>query len=101
TRFEERPSWYHSMESVIQAGPVARTNQIDFDEEVVFQARRKLFDIARGNDKRPFCMVMSLTHPHDPFNIQHAYWNRYRAEEIDAPRNAAPSMDPHSRRLRH
>ncbi len=101
TRFEHRPSWYHSMESVIQAGPVARTNQIDFDEEVVFQARRKLFDIARGNDKRPFCMVVSMTHPHDPFNIQHAYWDRYRDDEIDMPRNAAPAMDPHSQRLRH
>ena len=36
TRFEERPSWYHTMDSVTQAGPCARTNQIDFDDEVVF-----------------------------------------------------------------
>ncbi len=103
TRPDHRPSWYHSMESVIQAGPSARTNQIDFDEEVVFTANRKLFDIARGNDRRPFCMVVSLTHPHDPFTIQERYWNLYPDEEVDLPRvseNEAPS-DPHTRRLRH
>jgi len=101
TRFEERPSWYHTMDSVIQAGTCTRTNQIDFDEEVVFTARRKLFEIARGNDRRPFCMVVSLTHPHDPFNIQQTYWDRYRDDEIDLPRVPAEALDPHSRRLRH
>ncbi|MBV9521567.1 MAG: sulfatase-like hydrolase/transferase, partial [Alphaproteobacteria bacterium] len=47
-RFAERPSWYHNMSSVIEAGPCVRTNQLDFDDEVVFAARRKLFEIARG-----------------------------------------------------
>ncbi len=101
-RPNERPDWYHSMDSVAQAGPCARTNQIDFDEEVVFAARRRLFDIARGNDARPFCMVVSLTHPHDPFTITEPYWNRYRDAEIDPPRIEVPldRMDPHSLRLR-
>src|SRR5476651_1423394 len=53
TRFDERPGWYHSMDSVTQAGSCTRTNQIDFDDEVVYAARQKLFDIARGNDRRP------------------------------------------------
>ncbi len=66
---EARPDWYHTMDSVTQAGPCVRTNQTDFDEEVVFNARRKLFDIARGADRRPFCLTVSLTHPHDPFVI--------------------------------
>ena len=103
TRFEERPSWYHSMESVIQAGPCVRTNQIDFDEEVIYRARRELYDMARGSDRRPFCLVVSLTHPHDPFAIPHEYWNRYRAQDIDMPRvrMAVQDLDPHSRRLRH
>ncbi len=34
---EVRPSWYHNMSSVLQAGPCVRTNQLDFDEEVVFK----------------------------------------------------------------
>lgn len=101
-RPDERPDWYHSMDSVVQAGPCARTNQIDFDEEVVFAARRRLFDIARGADRRPFCMVVSLTHPHDPFAIIEPYWSLYRDDEIEPPRVTVPveHMDPHSLRLR-
>ncbi len=38
-----------------------RTNQLDFDDEVTFTTRQKLFDIARerhaGKDARPFMMV--------------------------------------------
>ncbi len=102
-RPEERPGWYHTMDSVIQAGPCARTNQIDFDDEVVYAARQKLFDIARGQDRRPFCMVVSMTHPHDPYVVPEEYWNRYRHEEIELPRvpDLAGSEDPHSRRVRH
>jgi choline-sulfatase len=103
SRFEHRPSWYHSMDSVTQAGPCTRTNQIDFDDDVVFQARQKLFDMARGRDRRPFCMVASMTHPHDPYVIPQAYWDRYSGVDIDMPRvRMAPALlDPHSRRLRH
>ncbi|HUA89411.1 MAG TPA: choline-sulfatase, partial [Steroidobacteraceae bacterium] len=101
--FAARPSWYHNMDSVTQAGPCVRTNQLDFDDEVVFRARRQLFDTARGSDARPFCMVVSLTHPHDPFAIPQEYWDRYRDEDIDMPRvrPASGEPDPHSRRLRH
>jgi choline-sulfatase len=103
TRFEHRPSWYHSMDSVTQAGPCKRTNQIDFDDEVIFQARQKLFDMARSKDRRPFCMIASMTHPHDPYAIPQAYWDRYSGVDIDMPRvRMAPEyLDPHSQRLRH
>jgi choline-sulfatase len=101
THFAERPDWYHVMDSVTQAGPCARTNQIDFDEEVVFTAQQRLFDIARGSDARPFCMVVSLTHPHDPFTITDEYWNRYTDADIPLPRVPADPNDPHAKRLRH
>ena len=103
TRFDHRPSWYHTMDSVTQAGPCIRTNQTDFDDEVIYQARQKLFDMARAKDRRPFCMVASMTHPHDPYVIPQAYWDRYEGVEIDMPRvrMAAEELDPHSRRLRH
>jgi choline-sulfatase len=103
TRFEHRPSWYHTMDSVTQAGPCTRTNQIDFDDDTVFQARQKLFDMARSKDRRPFCMVASMTHPHDPYVIPQDYWDRYAGVDIDMPRvrMAAEQLDPHSRRLRH
>ena len=105
TRFEERPSWYHSMDSVLTAGPTIRTNQLDFDEEVVFTTRRKLFDLARqaDGDERPFFLVASLTHPHDPFAIPQHYWDLYDDVEIGGPRVTIPreAQDPHSLRLRH
>jgi choline-sulfatase len=103
TRFEHRPSWYHSMDSVTQAGPCTRTNQIDFDDDVVFNARQRLFDMARAKDRRPFCMVASMTHPHDPYVIPQRYWDRYAGVDIDMPRvrMSADELDPHSRRLRH
>jgi choline-sulfatase len=102
TRFEERPGWYHTMDSVTQAGPCTRTNQVDFDDEVVFAARQKLFDLARSRDRRPFCLVASLTHPHDPYVIPATWWNRYHPDEIDLPRvGDLVDQDPHSVRLRH
>jgi len=69
----------------------------------VSAARQKLFDLARGKDRRPFCMVVSMTHPHDPYVIPTAWWNRYRDEEIDLPRvpDLRGQEDPHSTRIRH
>ncbi|WP_394788123.1 choline-sulfatase [Rhodoferax sp.] len=100
---EVRPSWYHNMGSVTDAGTCIRSNQLDFDEEVVFLAQQKLFDIVRDDDARPFCMVVSMTHPHDPYAIPKQYWDMYRDEDIDMPRvQIKPSeQDPHSKRLRH
>ena len=103
TRFEERPAWYHTMDSVTQAAPCVRTNQIDYDDEVVYAARQKLFDMARARDPRPFCLVVSMTHPHDPYAIAQPYWDRYQDRKIAMPTlsGSAVPEDPHSRRLRH
>lgn len=99
---ERRLDWYHNMSSVLDAGECIRTNQLDFDDEAVFHARQKLFDLARGGNQQPFLLMMSLTHPHDPFAIPRAYLDRYREQDIDLPQvslNQAPD-DPHSQRLR-
>ena len=102
-RPEERIDWwYHNMQSVKQAGIAEATNQQDFDDEVAFQARRFLQDHARSDDPRPFFLTVSFTHPHDPYAIRRAYWDRYRDDEIAPPRIGPlppERMDPHSRRL--
>ena len=102
-RPEHRPSWYHNMSSVRDAGLCVRSNQLDFDDEAAFMAERAIFDLARSRDPRPFLLVASFSHPHDPFAVPQRYWDLYRDEDIDMPARAiAPdALDPHSRRLRH
>lgn len=101
---EDRPSWYHNMLSVVQAGVCETSNQLDYDEEVAFRAVRKIYDMARDADERPFCLLASFTHPHDPFAITREYWDRYEHAKIDMP-TIPPllldQLDPHSQRLYH
>ncbi|HEX9518067.1 MAG TPA: choline-sulfatase, partial [Streptosporangiaceae bacterium] len=101
---DHRPTWYHDMSSVVDAGPCVRTNQLDFDDEVAFAAERSLFSHVRSGDERPFCYVVSFTHPHDPFAIPHRWWDLYTDEDIPLPRagTAGPdgSLHPHEQRLR-
>ena len=98
---EVRPSWYHNMASVLQAGPSVRTNQLDFDEEVVFKARQYLYDHVRNTPEQPFCLTVSMTHPHDPYTIPAEFWNLYQDSDIPMPRNpiAQAAQDAHSKRL--
>ena len=35
---EIRQDYYHNMASVMDARPVVRTNQLDFDEEVIYKS---------------------------------------------------------------
>ncbi len=99
----DRPSWYHNMSSVAQAGVCVRTNQLDFDDEVAFAAERAIYELARASRRQPFLLVASFTHPHDPFAVPRPYWDLYRDEDIPrpAPPVAPEALDPHSKRLRH
>ena len=102
--FGTRPNWYHNLLSVVQAGTCETSNQLDFDEEVAHQAVRKLYDLARADDRRPFFLLTSFTHPHDPFAITPEYWDRYDPSEIDLPllpQQPYEALDPHSQRLHH
>ena len=95
--------WYHDMGSVINAGIAEATNQLDFDDEVGHRALREIRDIARGGGERPWFLTVSFTHPHDPYVMRRAYWQRYDHAAIDMPRigRADVDPDPHSERLRH
>jgi len=93
--------WYHDLSSVLRAGPVRRTLQIDYDAEVAEHARRAIEETARG-DGRPLLLVASFTHPHDPYEVPAEYWNRYENVEIDPPSHPEPPepLDAPTRRLR-
>jgi len=102
--FERRPTWYHNMLSVVQAGQCVTSNQIDFDEEVAYHSVRKINELARSNDDRPFFLMSSFTHPHDPFVMTKEYWDRYDHDEIDMPKISQldyDKLDPHCKRLYH
>jgi choline-sulfatase len=94
--------WYHNMTSVKQAGIAEITNALEYDDEVAFQATRRIYDHARYDRNSPLCLVVSFSHPHDPYAARPQFWNLYRDDDIDEPA-VAPipygDLDPHSRRL--
>ena len=77
--------WYHTMTSVVQAGPCAASMDIDFDDDVAFQTVRKIRNLVRDDDQRPFCFFVSFTHPHDPYIMTPDYWNLYQDSDINMP----------------
>ncbi|KIV95558.1 choline-sulfatase [Exophiala mesophila] len=101
---DRRLEWYHNSSSILQAGPCVRTNQLDYDEEVLYKSKQYIYDYARsGDDRRPFALTVSFTHPHDPYAIEDKYWDRYEDVEIDLPQVNInkEDQDPHSKRLQH
>ena len=93
--------WYHNLGSVTGAGVAEITNQYEYDDEVAYHACRKLYDLSRGADQRPWCLTVSFTHPHDPFVARRKYWDLYEgAAELAAPAPIAyEDQDAHSQRL--
>ena len=99
----ERLPWYHTMESVLAPGVCAASMQLDYDDEVAFQAVRRIFDFARGDAEEPFFLLVSFSHPHDPWEVGGRYWDLYDRAAIDPPTVPAIPLseaDPHSGRLR-
>jgi choline-sulfatase len=100
---EERPPWYHTMESVLEPSVAPTSMQVDFDDEVAFHAVRAIFDHARWGGDDPFFLVASFTNPHDPWELPARFWDRYDPDAIELPAVGAiphDKADPHSRRLR-
>ena len=100
---ERIDKWYHNMATVKESGIAVATFQTDYDDEVEFAARRWLIDRGRdraAGDARPFCLVASFIHPHDPYVAKPEFWELYEGAEIDVP-EALPldAHDPFSRRI--
>ncbi|MCT4559599.1 MAG: choline-sulfatase [Pelagimonas sp.] len=94
--------WYHNMGSVTGAGVAEISNQMEYDDEVAHFAKMKLYDLARGQDERPWCLTVSFTHPHDPYVARKKYWDLYEDCAHLEPEVAAMGYhdhDPHSQRI--
>ncbi|WP_062111683.1 choline-sulfatase [Aureimonas sp. AU40] len=94
--------WYHNLGSVTGAGVAEITNQLEYDDEVAYHAKARLYDLSRAQDERPFCLTVSFTHPHDPYVARRRFFDLYE----DAPhllpevgRIPFDRQDPHSQRL--
>lgn len=67
-----------------------------------YRSKQFLYDhVRKGPNARPFCMTVSLTHPHDPYCIERKYWDLYEGVDIDLPDVTIPKeeQDDHSKRL--
>ena len=99
--------WYHNLGSVTGAGVAEITNQMEYDDEVAFLANQKLYQLSRENDdddRRPWCLTVSFTHPHDPYVARRKFWDLYEDCEHLLPEvDAIPleNQDPHSQRIMH
>ena len=93
--------WYHNLGSVTGAGVAEISNQMEYDDEVAYNAKLKIYDLARSSRDRPFCLTVSFTHPHDPYVARKKYWDLYedKMPEIAVPKMAYEDHDQHSQRI--
>ncbi|WP_192248874.1 choline-sulfatase [Mesorhizobium silamurunense] len=97
--------WYHNLGSVTGAGVAETTNQMEYDDEVTFLATQKLYQLSREQDdadRRPWCLTVSLSHPHDPYVARKQYWDLYencQALDPETPFIPHDEQDTHSQRL--
>ena len=86
----------------MDAGVVVRSNQLDYDEEVLYKSKQYLFDHVRHKANQPFALTASFTHPHDPYNATKEFWDLYEGVDIPLPKTPAgpqDKLDPHSQRI--
>jgi choline-sulfatase len=94
--------WYHNLGSVTGAGVAEITNQLEYDDEVAYEAVARIYDLGRRQDERPWLLVASFTHPHDPYVARRRFWDLY--EDCDHLLPEVPAIpyeehDPHARRI--
>ena len=87
--------WYHNMGSVTGAGVAETSNQMEYDDEVAYNATAKLYELSRGLDARPWALTVSFTHPHDPYVARKKYWDLYEDCAHLLPETPAMDYDDH------
>lgn len=96
--FKWTPSWERDARSGIRNDKAALTErdeigvrpwteQLVYDSEVHFRALEFLRSrgATGGGEDRPFCLLVSYTHPHPPYQITPEYWQAYEGAEIQMP----------------
>jgi choline-sulfatase len=94
--------WFHTLQNVVEAGPIDHSMTMTYDEEATYQATRWLHDAASAKDRRPFLLTVAYMHPHDPYLGPRPFWGRYRDKDIDMPAvrpRPLARREPSARRL--
>lgn len=55
---DTRLEWYHNSSSILQAGVCVSSNQMDYDEEVMYESLKFMKAHVRSDDHRPFCLTV-------------------------------------------
>ena len=79
--------------AVTVSGVCARSVQTDFDDMVTGEAIRHLQALSDSDDRRPFFLQVSYTHPHEPYLCRQEFWDLY--EDADIPMPTALSEEEH------
>ena len=80
-RYDAPPSTSgNKAEAARSAGPCDTSWQLDYDENVHRQALA--FLRGRPAASRPFCLVVSYTHPHPPYWAPRAFWDLYEGTDM-------------------
>jgi choline-sulfatase len=82
--------WFHTLQSVAEAGPCDHSLALQYDEEACQQAVHWLHRAADRPDGRPFMLTVSIMHPHDPYQGPRQFWDRYEGATIDMPLHGKP-----------
>ena len=94
--------WYHNMTwCCSRALPRSPTS---LNLMMTWPSRRcaRFMTMRASTPDKPFCLMVSFTHPHDPYAARKKFWDLYRDEDIDLPRMPHMSrdeLDAHSQRL--
>ncbi|MGH6890903.1 MAG: choline-sulfatase [Dongiaceae bacterium] len=82
---EKVQPWFHTLQSVAEAGPCDHSLSLQYDEEACLQAVHWLHQAAGRPDDRPFMLTVSIMHPHDPYQGPRKFWDLHNPAEIDMP----------------
>ena len=77
-----------ALDAFVHVGECSECRQLAYDDDAAFKAERKLYEIAMGEDDKPFFLTLSLSNPHEPYLARKEFWDLYENVDIDLPKTA-------------